>query len=249
MLATLLDRSEGEALPLPEAIASRYGGPLRMPARSPRVFANFVSTLDGVVSYDEPGAEQAKYVSAGHPDDRFMLAILRAVADAVIVGAGTLRKEPKTVWTAEKVVPELAPAFAELRRRMGLRPQPTTVIVSASGKIDRSLPAFTSGVPVVVASGTQLRAADIVDLAVREGGGGRILTEGGPTLLGRFLDEGLVDEIFLTIAPRLAGRSDERRRLALVEGVAFRATASPIGRLVSVKSADDYLFTRYALGA
>jgi len=249
VLATLLDRSDGETLPLPEAIASRYGGPLRMPARSPHVFANFVSTLDGVVSYDEPGADQAKNISGGHPDDRFMLAILRAVADAVVVGAGTLRKEPKTVWTAEKVVPDLAPAFAELRKRMGLRPNPTTVIVSESGNVDRSLPAFNSGVPVVVASGKRLRAADVVDLAVREGGGGRILTEGGPTLLGRFLDEGLVDELFLTIAPRLAGRSEERRRLALVEGAAFRATGSPIGRLVSVKAADDYLFTRYAFRA
>ena len=245
MLSTLLDRSEGEELPLPLALAERYGGPLRMPARSPHVFANFVTTLDGVVSYDEPGAEQAKHVSAGHPADRFVLALLRAVADAVIVGAGTLRKEPRTVWTPASVAPDLAPAFAELRERMGLRPQATTVLVSASGKIDRSLPVFKGDAPVVVTEGGA--PAEIVALAEREGGGGRILTEGGPTLLGRFLEAGAVDELFLTIAPRLAGRSDERRRMALVEGVDFRPDTSPQGRLVSVKAADDYLFTRFAM--
>lgn len=247
MLATLIDRSDGEILPLPEELAARYGGPLRMSARSPHVFANFVSTLDGVVSYDEPGADQAKYVSSGHPDDRFMLGLLRAIADAVIVGAGTLRKEPKTVWTAEQIMPDLAGAFAELRRGMGLRPQPTTILVTASGNVDRSLPVFTSGVPVIVTSGGSAR--DIVDLAVRESGGGRILTEGGPTLLGRFLEESCVDELFLTIAPRLAGRSAEWRRIALVEGASFRVSGSPVGKLVSVKAADDYLFTRYAFRA
>ena len=244
MLVTHLERELGMPLPLPKALEERYGGPLRFTDRTPHVFANFVSTLDGVVSYDEPGADQAKHISSGQADDRFMLALLRAVADAVIVGAGTLRKEPRTVWTAERIVPDLANEFAALRRRMGMRPQPTTILVSASGQLDRSLPVFTSGVPVVVTEGGSAR--EIIALAVREGGGGRILTEGGPNLLGRFLGEAAVDELFLTIAPRLAGRSAALRRLALVEGVAFRPSGSPGGSLVSLKTADDYLFTRYA---
>src|SRR5437762_2439209 len=166
MLATLLDRGEGVALPLPPELAERYGGPLRFPDRSPFVFANFVSTLDGVVSYDVPGLEGAQQVSASHAADR-------------------------------------AP--------------------------------FTS------------RA--ILDLVLRETGGTRILTEGGPTVLGSFLREDLIDELFLTVAPRLAGRSPEHRRLALVEAAAFEPKTSPRGRLLSLKSADDYLFTRYAIGA
>jgi len=247
VLATLLDRTEGESLPLPDALERRYGGPLRMAAGRPLVFANFVSTIDGIVSYDEPGIEAARHVSAGHSADRFVLALLRAAADAVIVGAGTLRKEPESVWTAGSVVPELAAEFAELRRRLGRPSEPATIVVSRSGAVDRGLPAFRGPAPVIVLTG-DLTAAQIVDRAVRESGGGRILTEGGPTMLGQLLAERVVDEIFLTVAPRLAGRSEIRRRLGLVEGRAFDPDGSPRGRLLSLKSSDDYLFTRFAIG-
>jgi len=270
MLATLLDRGEGVALPLPPELEERYGGPLRFPDRSPFLFANFVSTLDGVVSYDVPGIEGAQQVSASHAADRFVLALLRAVADAVIVGAGTLRKEPKSVWTATSVMPDLAPAFGELRRRLGRPLHPTTVIVTSTGDVDRSLPAFRGEAPVIlattrrgaayaeslpnasvrlVADAAPFTSRAILDLVLRETGGTRILTEGGPTVLGGFLREGLIDELFLTVAPRLAGRSSEHRRLALVEAAAFEPKTSPRGRLLSLKSADDYLFTRYAIGA
>lgn len=245
MLATLLDRSDGEPLPLPASLAERYGGDLRVPRRF--VYANFVTTLDGVVSFDVPGDETAAVVSEGDAGDRFVLALLRAFADAVVVGAGTLRKEPASVWTPEHVFPEAGDAFAQLRRAMGLRAQPLTVVVSASGSVDRSLPAFTSGVPFVVVTGTRT-SREIVELARGESGGTRILTEGGPTLLGRLLEDRVVDELFLTIAPRLAGRSDELRRLALVEGTAFAPARTPRGRLVSVRAGGDYLFTRFALG-
>ena len=244
MLETLLDRSEGEPLPLPPALAARYGGELRVPKDF--VYANFVSSLDGVVSFDVPGDETAAVVSEGNAGDRYVLALLRAFADAVVVGAGTLRKEPTSVWTPEHVFPEAGDAFAELRRAMHLRPRPLTVVVSASGDVDRSLPAFTSGVPFVVLTGKR-RPLEIVEIARRESGGTRILTEGGPTLLGRFLEDRVVDELFLTIAPRLAGRSDAMRRLALVEGTAFAPERTPRGRLVSVKERDDFLFARYDL--
>ncbi|HZP96971.1 MAG TPA: dihydrofolate reductase family protein [Candidatus Limnocylindria bacterium] len=266
MLATLLERAAGDALPLSAPLLERYGGPLRFPARAPYVFANFVSTLDGIVSYDVPGLEAAAQVSGGHASDRFVLALLRAVSDAVVVGAGTLRKEPTSVWTPRHVFPDAAAEFAALRGALGLRPQPLTVVVSASGDLDLSLPAFRSGVPVVVATTVgsarrlpapagvrvialaeraPLPTSAIVALAAREGGP-RVLTEGGPRLLGQFLEDGALDELFLTIAPRLAGRGEDARRLGLVEGVAFTPDRAPRGRLVSVKSADDYLFTRFA---
>ena len=248
MLATLLDRAAGDVLPLPGELTRRYGGPLRMTPGRPHVYANFVSTLDGIVSYDEPGVEAARHVSGGHSDDRFVLALLRAVADAVIVGAGTLRKEPDSIWTAASVVPELSAEFAELRRRLGRPPDPATIVVTRSGAVDRGLPAFRGPAPVMVVSG-ELTAAQIVERAARESGGGRILTEGGPNVLGQLLAERAVHEIFLTIAPRLAGRTAARRRLGLVEGSAFDPDGSPRGRLLSLKTADDYLFTRFAIGS
>jgi riboflavin biosynthesis pyrimidine reductase len=266
MLATLLERDTGDALPMSRTLVERYGGELRIPRRTPYVFANFVSSIDGIVSYDEPGIERARQVSAGFAADRFMLALLRAAADAVIVGAGTLRKEPG-VWTASAVAPDLTGDFADLRRRMKRAAHPTTVLVSASGEVDASLPVFRGEAPVVIAttragaerlgslSNARVRVlADhaplpsraLVELAIAEGGGSRILSEGGPTLFGQLLADGVVDELFLTIAPRLAGRSKDRRRLALVEGAAFRPEDSPSGALLSLKYADDYLFARYS---
>lgn len=266
MLATLLDRAEGVALPLPPGLATRYGGPLRAPARSPWIFANFVSTIDGVVSYDTPGLEAAAQISAGHAGDRFVLALLRAVADAVIVGAGTLRKESASIWTPESVFPEAGEDFQQLRAALGRPPQPLTVIVSASGEVDLALPAFHAGTPVLVATtdagarrlgapppGVTIRAiaasaplasAALVRLAMEQSGGERLLTEGGPRLLGQLVRDGLVDDLFLTVAPRLAGRSADRHRLALVEGTAFDPPEAPWTRLVGVKASDDYLFTR-----
>lgn len=118
MLATLLDRAEGDAVPLASALADRYGGALRFPAGGGRhVFANFVSTIDGVVSFGLPGRAQASLISAGHPADRFVLGLLRAVADAIVVGAGTLRQEPGVIWTPEAALPEVGGEFARLPRR------------------------------------------------------------------------------------------------------------------------------------
>jgi riboflavin biosynthesis pyrimidine reductase len=268
MLETLLDRATGTALPLPAGLAARYGGPLRFSTNAPHVFANFVSTIDGIVSYGVAGHDRARDVSGGYAGDRFILALLRGVADAVIVGAGTLRKEPDSIWTAEAAFPDARADFADLRRALGAAARPLTVIVTASGDVDLRLPAFTDGGAVIIATTAAgakrlgavpahvsvrvvaerepLRASDLVQLATAASGGGRILTEGGPNLFARFLEERAVDTLFLTVAPRLAGRTPDERRVGLVEGTAFLPANAPQGRLVSVKAGDDYLFTRFA---
>ncbi len=268
MLRTLLDREGGAALPLPPSLAERYGGPLRFPERGTHVFANFVSTVDGVVSFAVPGHDRARDVSGGYAGDRFVLGLLRAAADAVIVGAGTLRKEPDTIWTAEAAFPDARSDFAALRAALRARPRPLTIIVTAAGDIDLRLPAFTDGGPVliattaagarrisavppqvsvrVIAEREPLRASELVRVAAEITGGHRILTEGGPTLFGRFLEERAVDELFLTIAPSLAGRTRDAQRNPLVDGVMFLPANAPRARVVSVKSGDDYLFTRFA---
>jgi riboflavin biosynthesis pyrimidine reductase len=270
MLRTLLDREGGAALPLPPPLAERYGGPLRFPEGGTHVFANFVSTIDGIVSFAVPGHDRARDVSRGYAGDRFVLALLRAVADAVIVGAGTLRKEPDSIWTAEAVFPDARADFAALRTALGVAAHPLTIIVTASGAIDLGLPVFGDGGAVliattaagakrlaavpshvsvrVVAQRAPLRATDLVRIATEMTGGRRILTEGGPTLFGRFLEEHAVDELFLTIAPQVAGRSREAQRNSLVDGVMFLPANAPRGRLVTLKTGDDYLFTRFAFG-
>jgi len=267
VLATLLDRTRGEALPLSEALVDRYGGALRLPTPArPYVFANFVSTIDGVVSFALPGRSQASLISGGHPADRFVLGLLRAAADAVVIGAGTLREEPDVIWSPEAAFPEARDAFARLRAAMKKPPRPLTVLVSGSGAADLRAPALAEGAPIVILTtergAAALRGApahvrvhamhrgttdEMIAIAAKESGGTAILTEGGPTLFGQFLKERTLDELFLTLAPRVAGRSKSERRTGLVEGAAFAPEDVPVAKLLSVKSADDYLMLRMAL--
>lgn len=243
-LDTLLDRSSGRALPLPPGLAERYGGALSFPEARPYVVANFVSTLDGVVSYAVPGRSEASVVSGGNEGDRFVLALLRACADAIVVGAGTLREERDHLWTPEFVYPEAADEFAALRRAMGKPERALVAFVSASGNVDRTAPIFRSGVPTRVLTG-HLRARGLIDaLGLRDP---LIVTEGGPTLFGELLRDAAVDELFLTLAPRLAGRDVGMPRKALVEAQAFAPDRSPRASVVSLKAQGDFVFARYRI--
>jgi riboflavin biosynthesis pyrimidine reductase len=264
----LLDRTNGPPIPLTDTLLERYGGRLCFPPSGdrPYVFANFVSSIDGIVSFDLVGRAQASLISGGHAGDRFVLALLRAVADAIVVGAGTLRKEPGVTWSPEVAFPEGGRAFAELRGRMGKPRRALTVLVSGSGAIDPAAPALTEGAPVlvlttepgVVALGqlpphVRVRtmshgtADEMTRVAAEESRGTLILTEGGPTLFGQFVRERAVDELFLTVAPLVAGRTREEPRLALVEGAAFAPEDAPRARLLSTKASGDYLFLRFAV--
>src|SRR4249920_2299649 len=90
-LTTLLETKRGKVLPLPPSLARLYGC-LRMPwPRSrPHVFSNFVTTLDGVVSLNTKGHASGGDISGFSAQDRMVMGVLRAVADVVIVGSGTL---------------------------------------------------------------------------------------------------------------------------------------------------------------
>src|ERR1041385_6749728 len=111
---------EGTGLPafsLPPALAASYGGPLGF--ATPVVIANFVASVDGVVAL--PGAaESGHIISRSSAADRFVMGLLRATSDALVVGAGTFRKAPGYKFRAEGIYPEAASAFAEARRLLGL---------------------------------------------------------------------------------------------------------------------------------
>ena len=74
-----------------------------------------------------------------------------------------------------------------------------------------------------------------------------ILTEGGPTVFGALAAAGLVDELFLTVSPLLAGRPDPEDRLQLIEDAPLLPDAGVEGRLLSVRAAGSHLFLRYEL--
>ena len=90
-----------------------YGGTLGF--EEPRVFANFVSTIDGVVAIPSLPSSN-KLIAGGSAADRFVMGLLRACADVLVIGSGTLAASPRSVWTPEQAYPPAAAAFAELRR-------------------------------------------------------------------------------------------------------------------------------------
>ncbi|MEP7356126.1 MAG: dihydrofolate reductase family protein [Anaerolineales bacterium] len=274
-LASLFESSDGPALPLPPALAELYGR-LSFPVypHRPTVYANFVSTLDGVVSLSIPGQAGGGPISGGNQHDRLVMGLLRAAADAVIVGAGTVRDVGRHLWTAGFAYPPLAAAFGELRAALGLERHPLNVLVTGSGNIDlERLRLQEEQVPVLItttaAGARRLAAGPLphgVELAVLSESGPlsprailaevtrrrpsqRILTEGGPRLMADFLSEGAVDELFLTLAPQLAGRDPildkAGQRPGLVTGRHFAPDSPRWSRLISARQAGSHLFLRY----
>jgi riboflavin biosynthesis pyrimidine reductase len=267
-LVPLFDEATGEALPLPPELLALHG-PLRLPPRSdrPHVFANFVASLDGIVAVDPPRGGGAE-IGGGSAQDRAVMGLLRAVADGVIIGAGNLRAEGDTVWTAAGICPELAGPYAQLRAALGKGLAPLQVVVTGSGDVDLSRAVFSGVAPSLVvttaAGAARLRfqrpalrmavaehGAGWISLAAvleaaRLGPGSLVLIESGPHSTARYLAEGAVDELFLTRSPILVGRASDPVTLALVEGRFFRP-GTLRGRLVSARRGGDYLFLRYAM--
>lgn len=272
----LAGQERGAALPLPPDLTALYGR-LDLPPHPgrPYVLGNFVSTLDGVVALNSPGSKQGGGEISGYNEhDRALMGLLRAISDAVIVGAGTLRSVPQHRWTAPAIFPALEDAYQQLRTNLGKPEPPLQVIVTASGDLDLTLPVFQSGeapaLIVTTASGAdrlsagalpawvqllavkgvdRLSAGAVLEAVWRIRPCDILLTEGGPVLLGDFLAEGKLDELFLTLAPQVAGRDASTHRPGFADGTLF-APAHPLwSTLVDVRRASSHLFLRYAFTA
>src|SRR2546428_3796844 len=137
-LEVLYDASLGVEIPLPQALSEIYG-PLKIPIADswPYVISNYVQSLDGVVTLDS-GKSSGGPISGHNKHDRVVMGILRSIADAVIVGAGTLRSVPGHIWTAQYVYPEFAGEFRGLRSALGKPEHPLNVVVTRSGNLDPS---------------------------------------------------------------------------------------------------------------
>ena len=217
-LQVLFDEVPGE--PVPE-----YGG-------SPRwsgVAVNFVESIDGVTALPEASGESGGVISGGSQGDKFVMGLLRACADAVLIGAGTLRAAPRDTWYAESIFP----AAREIYQRIG-RLHPPLYVVSGSGNI----PPLPPGGVLLQGKQTPQRILE----RLRADGHEQILCEGGPGLFAELASEGLVDELFLTISPRLWGRFPADGRKALTDRRDLKGQEL---RLRGVRRDESHLFLRY----
>lgn len=258
----LLDDTGLPPVDLPAELTRVLGGELGFAEDT--VYANFVATLDGVVAI--PSVPKSNELVAGDNDaDRFLMGVLRALADAVLVGAGVLRESPTGTWRAEKIYPPAADEYAELRSALGLPEAPEIAILCGWGNIDPEHPVLrgrsvvlTSDrgasrleglLPestVVLSLGRSPRfTGDTIIDALRARGHRRILCEAGPHTFGSLLKAQAVDELFLTTSPLVVGDAGPDSRFHLVESADL---LPPVGAtLTSVRRHGDHLFSRYAL--
>lgn len=254
---------------MPAELKERYGGPLAIALRAdrPTLVANFVSTLDGIVAFGE-GRDGGGPISGYHEPDRFVMGLLRALADAVVVAAGTVRASADGGWAAADVHPASAAATAAWRSGMGLAEHPTTVVVTGSGDLPADHPGLLdpareivvatsrhgaerlarTGVPGHVrvralTNGDRVTGENLVRLGEALGTP-LMLCEGGPQLLGELVAGDVLDELFLTLSPQLVGREGDGRR-GLVEGIGLTPESGRWHELLSVRRSTDHLFLRY----
>ncbi len=263
---------------LPDELRARYDGNLSFPPapeERPYCIANFVSTLDGVVSFNLPGQSEGAQISDCNEEDRFIMGLLRASADAVVVGSGTLHAAgPHGSWLPEAVYPAAKDLYQKYRTEvLGKLEYPLVVIVTGTGGLDLTSAVFhtprtrvliltteagkrrlsQSGsealasieVKALSTAAERISPSAILRLLRQEAGVKLLLHEAGPTLFGEFLTGGVMDELFLTVAPQIAGRDALHPRPGLVANAQFSPATAPWWNLISAKSATDYLFLRY----
>ncbi|NWF29315.1 pyrimidine reductase family protein [Streptomyces sp. PKU-EA00015] len=233
-----------------DELADAYAYPTGEERKGAWLRANMVSSLDGAAQHD--GRSQPISSDA----DMRIFGTLRGLADAVVVGAETVRLEGYRPARARA-------AFADRRAAAGQGRAPAIVVVSASLGLDFSLPLFTEPlVPTLVLTGAaaspdRIRDAERAGAEVVVAGDGpgveparavralaerglvRLLTEGGPRMLGQFAAAGVLDELCLTVSPTMTVGDAQR----IAGGPALPDPAR--FALASVLEEAGFLFTRY----
>lgn len=256
-----LDRTRPGALsgPVPrEAVYTDLQFPLGvdLPAPRPYTAVNMVSTIDGKVVIGGPDTTRL----IGSATDHYLMVRIEAQADAVLLGAGIIRED-------NPGYPRVTGAMREKRAARGLRPDPLWIVISRRGEFSGTPKAFSGGpdTSLLVLSETpdasrraileqQTRVAVLPGPAVDALAMGRFLREeygikrmvclGGPMLNATLLEAGAVDELFLTLAPKLQGG---QRHATLVEGRGFAPETLPELDLLSLYGDGDELYLRYRL--
>lgn len=170
----------------------------------PYTIANFVASADG------RAALKGRSAPLSDDGDRALFHGLRECVDAIIVGTGTLRTERYGRLIRD-------PDARQRRLEHGLQADPLACVVTRSGDLPLDIPMFeeervlvfapeqVEGVETVRIDPAELTLATVVKGLHADYGVRSLLCEGGPTLFGSFVHERLVDELFLTLAPKLAG--------------------------------------------
>lgn len=217
------------------------------PSNRPYLLLNMIASLDG--------ASTIKGLSGGlgSAADQRILVALRACCDWILVGSGTAKAERYRP-------PRMNPAAVDRRSQLGFEAAPRLAIVTASGKLDPSIPALIhpNQPKTLIICGKQANHQHLAELnaevvwlptprpkpqevlgVLYERHAKVVLCEGGPSWNASLLSAGVIDEICLSISPRLVGGTAGR----VVAGTQERLPTNMALQRVLVE--DGYLFTRY----
>jgi riboflavin biosynthesis pyrimidine reductase len=261
-LDVLFEAPDVSGGPLPGRLGDAYGGDFGLAASL--VYANFVASIDGVAA-ERTRPRSSTDISDSDPRDRFVMGLLRAAADAIVIGAGTLRAHAGGSWSPAHAFPAAAEDFHVLRAERQLAPSPRLAVLSATGNLPADS-ALDGAMLFTTKEGSRALRAQAVraDVFIVPGGIGgldlrrvvevlrahglhRILTEGGPRLMSSLVRACAVDELFLTVSPLLAGRAIGSDRPGIVDGVAFDPQDFRHARLLSLRRGGSLVFLRYAM--
>ncbi len=203
-------------------------GALAPPGR-PYVVANMVASADGRAAVD------GRSGPLGGDADKAMFFALRGSVDAVLAGAGTLRAEAYNRLVRR-------PERRAARVARGLAADPLALVLSRSGDVPAAPMLADPEQPRAVYTGAEAEPARALRRVRAEHGVRSVLCEGGPTLNGALLAEGVVDELFLAISPQIANGPAP---LTIVEAAGPGAPV-PL-ELVWLLEGEGMLFCRYAV--
>jgi riboflavin biosynthesis pyrimidine reductase len=218
------------------------------------VRANMIASVDGAVALD------GRSGGLSGAADRLLFAVLRSLADVIVVGAGTVRAEryrqsqPHELWQQLRAGRPPAPPVAVITRRLDLdlghrlfarSSGPTsaglarTIVLTTERAPAHRIAAARQVADVIIAGAESVKASGALE-SLTSCGYRRILVEGGPMLLGEFVADGLLDELCLTISPVLEG-GHATGRVTTSRG---RTNLTGL-RLATVLEDDGFLLTRY----
>lgn len=264
---SFFDEQEPIGTDLPESWRPIYGS-WYMPDKGdvPYTFVNFVTSRDGRISFNEPGKSSGGPISRHYRHDLWMMGLLRARADAIIIGSSAIHTAPRHIWTPATIFPDDRTSWEALRAAEGREPVPLHVVVTRSGEIDaQSVVIRDPQIRVLIAtttdSATKARSAvgtapnvDVIgfdkhidyqrlqQILMASYGVRTLLSEAGPQVYGALMADDAVHDEFLTLSPILVGSSEDKPRPGLIEGVTFMPDAPPQSKLLGVRRSGDYLF-------
>jgi riboflavin-specific deaminase-like protein len=207
----------------------------------PRVLCNFAPSIDGKIAQ---ARKRAPFVMSRHAEDPKRMRELRSQADAVLVGATNVAvDDPDLMPSRLRVVVTRAGEQLRASARMFDKSLGGEAVVAHAATMTGAKRASLGEKATLVELGpSEVDMGHLLDWLAAERGCRIVVCEGGGVVVASLFEARAVDELHLTIVPRILGGSSAP---TAVEGDGFDPDAIPDGRLASVEQVGDELFLRY----